>query len=280
MSSLFTGSLLEELDPLPKWSARSGPILVRRWKGVPAEVDVVAQQATALGYDWDTDYDGPYKILRVDYPENTDQSVDTPLSDDWELERNLIQNDLWTMPEIRAEFEKLSIFDDALLAMNLIRKDIENLIDGQPYTNKPVFDSSGNLSEWEENVILSVSYIKANIEATGLNFEPFGQLIQSMAKGVRFRSISTWVLTRDIVTQKRSQIIASDVGVNTIYSTTNLKAIEQINDADIKFRMPPDGYWLKIVPKVSKIEKGKWRIHREWWHADDYDRWVYKETTA
>lgn len=266
MSATFSGVGVEELDQTERWNQRTGKTIIRHWKGTPGNISTLVIQARTYGYDYTTHWDGGYLILSVDYPEDSDGDLSTPLSNEWEEDTNFIQKDIWTLPEIQTELRKIGPSGDPTVR-GFFRNDLENLARGNPTT-------VGTDGE-ETTITLAILLDVASLY--GANPEIFFDLFEAMTRGVQAYEMSYSVLRNTIVTSKQSTITSSKESVNKIYTAA---AVAALLPATIKFEPEDTGYYIKKKPLVRAIEKGKWEIIQEWWHVDDYEELIYGAPVA
>jgi hypothetical protein len=281
MSTYFTGTLADELDETSRWDPRNGKTRIRHWKGDPSSIGVIEYQVRQLGYAYTTHRDGGYVVISVDYPEDTetDSSV-TPLSDEWEADVNYIQKDLWTLPAVQVELLKIGPPGDPTVR-GFFRRDLESLAGGNPTTvgtdgsevviTLEILLGSATVGQSGSSPITGVC------ELYGADPIVFLDVFDAMTRGVSAYEISRCVLRNTKITNKTSTITASRTNVDRIHTAANINALLPI---DVKVQAPTMGYYLKKHPTVALIERGKWEIVQEYWHADDYEPLIYGAPVA
>lgn len=264
MSASFSGVTATELDQTVRWNPRSGKTFIRHWKGTPGEIAAIEIQARAIGFPYVTHWDGGYLVISVDYPEDAEGDTSTPLSDEWEADTNYLQKDIWTLPRVQTELKKIGPGTDPTVR-GFFRNDLENLARGNPTT----------VGVTGEETTLTLAIVLGVAEAYSANTEVFFDLFEALTRGVTTWEIDTHVLRRRIVTNKRSTVRATLENTNKIHSAATILSLLP---ADVKMEVPETGYWLKRKPRVSIIEKGRWEIEQEYWHADEYEELIYPDT--
>lgn len=275
MAAIFSGVTATELDYTVRWTPRGGKTFVRHWKGEPTQIAIIETQARQLGFPYSTQWDGGYLIIDVDYPEDAEGDTSTALSDEWEADTNYLQKDIWTLPRIQTELKKIGPELDPT-ARGFFRNDLENLARGNPTTvGTDGVETTINLEILLGSAVTGgpngISGIPA---AYGADATVFLELFDALTRGVTTNEVDAHVLRRRIVTNKRSTIKASLDNCNKIHTATTI--ISQLPE-DVKMEVPSTGYWLKRKPKVNPIEKGRWEIIQEYWHADDYEPLIYPD---
>lgn len=277
MPASFSGVTATELDYTIRWTPGKGKVFIRHWKGTPVEIAAIEIQARALGFPYSTHWDGGYLVIDVDYPEDAEGDTSTPLSDEWEADTNYLQKDIWTLPRVQTELKKIGPVIDPTVR-GFFRNDLENLARGNPST----VDVEGNSTTITLEILLGSSVtgqlgatpILGIPEAYGADTRVFFALFEALTRGVTSWEIDTHVLRRRIVTNKRSLIKASQENVGKIHTATTILSLLP---TDVKMEVPETGFWLKRKPKVNLIEKGRWEIIQEYWHADEYEPLIYPD---
>lgn len=275
MSATFAGVTAIELDLTVRWNPRTGKTFIRHWKGSPTEIEIIETQARALGFQYSTHWDGGYLVIDVDYPEDAEGDVTTPLSDEWEADSNYLQKDIWALPRIQTELRLIGPSTDPTVR-GFFRNDLENLARGNPTT----VGTDGSETTITLEILLGSAVTGGTGGITGIpaaygaDPEVFYDLYEALTRGVTSWEIDTYVLRNRVVTNKRSTIKASRTNVGKIHNASTILAILP---AEVKMEIPETGYWLKRIPKVDQIEKGKWEIVQEYWHADEYEDLIYPD---
>jgi hypothetical protein len=87
--------------------------------------------------------------------------------------------------------------------------------------------------------------------------------------------VSQYVLRKTLIVPSNTNLRPALENVGKIFTTTNqLKTSESI-PTTLLFVLP-EGVWLKRTPTVQQITSDKWQALQEWWHADDYSRFVFE----
>lgn len=254
-----------ELRPAKSWDPRSGWSIVRRWRGEESVIAILADQYRAAGYrvEVDPSDDGSYDILRVQLGAEETQPPDQPLADQWTLAGNDLEKSLWSLPVIRTEMDAC----ENTMALAMLRADIEAMVRGETAVPDPQTPST--------TIDLTLDGLKSVVEELGMNWAPWLALITSLARGEESYSVSQYVLRHVLTIGSNSTIKPSYDNVGRMYSTASLEAAEQI-PSTLKFVLPA-GFWLKRTPTVDQTAADKYQITQEWWHAEQYDPFIYGE---
>lgn len=263
--SEFYGSGLEQLESEYEFDPRSGYTEIKRWRGAPEKI---AEQMAVFAlsrtrHSVSEEDEGGHQILRAWFGVTESQPAEQAIADIWSLVGNDLEKPIWTIDKVQAELNKAN--DPHSLA--LIKSDIEKLLEGETET----VDANGNTQT------LSLEYILSGCDSLGIDRTVIRGLINSLAKGVESKSISQFVLRRVLVVASNTSIKPAYDGVNKIWTTENLNTDPSTGGeipGTILFVLP-GGYWLKRTPTVEQQTYDKWQITQEWYHADQYDSFVY-----
>lgn len=284
MSAEFVGVQVEELDSTLRYNPRTGDVRIRHWQGEPNQIATIETQARLLKYVYYTGWNGGYKTISVEYPESEANDPSTPLSEKWEADSNYLQKDLWTLPSVQAELQKIGgrlptgsplvqySASESPDARAIWRYDFDAIANGREVTVQRL-DSEGAPIEGEETTVTLPMLLDVAL-LYGADIEVFLKLARDISKGVTTWEVEASVAIHTQVTNRSSQIKASRDNIGKIH-TANY--ITSRLPEDVKFELPEDGYWLKRKPNVREIEKGKWEIVQEWWHADSYSDLTYPD---
>jgi hypothetical protein len=251
------------------WDPRSGWKLSRRWRGLVAPVLQLREQLRSLGVSvqYELEENCSYATVEATYGAEDGQPADQPLSDQWTLAGNDLEKSLWELPAVRAEFNKIPEDDSKPRALAVIRKNVESLASGE----LTVVDEFGVEATGTD----ATSVFLLMIAQLGLDPTVFSKLVSSRAAGVESYTVSQWVLRRTTIIASNSTIKPSLSNIGKLLTTSYLTQIEEI-PTTIRFDLPPNGYWLKRTPTFEQTAADKWQITQEWWHADDYDKFIYQ----
>lgn len=256
-----------ELRPIKRWDSRSGDTIVRRFRGDEFQISALAAYHKSEGRSVENqpDEDGAYHTLMVTLGSEDSQPENQPLSDQWLPVTNTLEKHLWEHPKITKELDKIpwSTVEKAETA-NKLKRWMEDWLSGATEVQ-----IAGGSTE-----PLNLSVFETLVTSLGMTWSVFFGYLQARIKGVEAWPISQHVLRHSLVIAANSSLRPSRVNVGKIFTTAELKSVEAIPD-NIKFDMP-NGYWLKQSPTgPEQVASGKWTIVQEYWHADEYDTWVY-----
>lgn len=281
--SEYRGINLIQLPDKKSWSPRGGWIIGRPFQGSEAQITQAMFSAQAAGdaFDMNPGVDGsPWEITIFFGAEET-QSPTEPLSDEWDLDGNTLEKELWELPFVRSGFIEIynltaAAVDEgvAVDAMNWIRKNLEAYINGNATKTKDLggeeFDLTFNNLAARMATIPGVSVDQAKAFIL--------RIARLFARGVKAFPVSQFVLRRTRVLANNFSKAALDGIYEDVFkrrSTDSLKSKENIPD-DIKFELPA-GEWVKHTPDLMRSSSLKRTLKEEWWHADTWDEEIYGE---
>lgn len=245
-----------ELKTIRASDPKSGPTVTRRWR---ARDDIAEElylsetppaEDRVYGGRWSKEpSDGGFTIVSLTYAgDPTSSSFADPLSDEWELDANELQKDIWGDPKVVAVFTSGGTIDYA--AFFQWKKGVEQYFKGEG-TDGDSIDS------------LIPAGAGDDIKDFLLNF----------GKGQRSYDVSQFVLRNTKIVHNASTLKVATDNVLRFYTTAALVRVEGVPNS-LKFEMP-DGYWQRRSPKTKIHTNGRETLSQEFWHADDYSRFSY-----
>lgn len=279
MSAFYNGVLLVELPEEERYDVRTGIVRIRRWQGTLLEIQPIKVQAIQDGYRYSTQTALPYTIISVEFPESEIDDPNEPLSDEWEVEKNLIQKSVWELAKVKAELTKIGVTNYPEIRASF-KKDFDNLFTGNPTKGrKAKVDGSGNPTLGSDGQIEFETYtITLDIlldvaRLYGANTDILLQLANSMSRGVTHFDVIQYVAKHTRYVNPKSNIKAVKENVLKMFTAD---AFVQIVPTSVKFELPTGGYYWKVPPKVDRSNRSKWKIEEEYWHVDEYEFFIYE----
>lgn len=102
-----------------------------------------------------------------------------------------------------------------------------------------------------------------------------GKAILTMFRdGIESYIISQYVLRKTITLPTSSKDVYALANVNKRVSVAEMTSKEGV-PAGLKFAMPDYGEWLKKAPQVD-YQRNKMTINQEYWHAEDWNNYIYQ----
>lgn len=102
-----------------------------------------------------------------------------------------------------------------------------------------------------------------------------GKAILTMFRdGIESYIISQYVLRKTITLPTSSKDVYALANVNKRVSVAEMSSKEGV-PAGLKFAMPDYGEWLKKAPQVD-YQRNKMTINQEYWHAEDWNNYIYQ----
>lgn len=279
--SVFKGILgLVELDAGEAYDPTRGKTILRRYRGRRADVNALAITLRAQGskYEIEPAEATGYQVIRVSDPSPSDESVDTPISDQWCLVGNDIEQDAWMHPDVKALFTSLSADK-----MAKWRGWARAWAEGQTTVTIPtVNDAHETVSA---DFLLDINWLGERLIDFGFptpaaNAEIWTRLnllLRDLADGVQSVSVSHYVLRRVVRLKPGSTVRATRDRVGAILTTSELTSLEGV-PSTVKFDLP-DTFWQKRTPTVEP-EATHRVLTQEYWQADRYAKFFLKRATA
>lgn len=270
MSAFFGITGLVELPSVSQWDPKTGDTLQRRYRGTRGECEIASLvvRADRKRYSIEQpDYDG-FAILSVFQSAEDGADPAVPLSSEWELIGEDLEKSIWVHPKWLSIASKLRDGKDGeSWWVAYFRGQIEALARGE----SKFTDREGT------EFALSRADIISDVDAiAGLNStqeKNLGQLIDDLCDGVESWPISRYVLRHTEIVAANTTIRLSYANVGKIFSTAKLTRTEDIDQ--VILGTLPNGWWLKRTPTLRASGSSKYQITQEWWHADDYSRFLY-----
>jgi hypothetical protein len=270
MSAFHGITGLVELPSIVNWDPRAGDTLQRRYRGTRAECEfgAVSLRALKTRYSIEQPEVGGYAVLNVFASVDDDADPSVPLSSEWELVGEDLEKSIWVHPKWIAIAAKLRVGKDGeSWWVAYFRSQIETLARGEAtFTDREgvEFDLS------RASIISDVDAIAGLTTAEERNL---GQLIDDLCDGVESWPISRYVLRNSKIVAANTTIKLSYTGVGKMYTTAKLSRTEDIDQ--VILGTLPTGYWLKRTPTLRVSGSAKYQMTQEWWHADDYSKFLY-----
>lgn len=237
------------------WDPRSGWTVKKAWRGTPLAIaaQMLILQRLRIPFDHEVSQTGGKERIEARLGAQDTQPETQPLSDEWVLEGNDIEKDIWVHPRVKALFEATldgsGFPTDTTLA---IRQDIDAVLAGQmALADVPWW--SGASSDTKK-------------------------LMRALLRGETSYLDSQYVL-------KRVQIVASNYRNKPDYSRVNKvitgDLLKQLNPLPsyIKFTLP-NGYWMERTPTIELEPPDKYKVSREWWNFQEFDDFLYDVATS
>lgn len=274
-----------ELPPLTRWTRNNGRTVMRRFTGPnillgttagDTRLGTTAQKLRDAGIEHEMEREpGKFATITATYNGDENQDPNTPLSDQWILDINELEKNIWELPAIVNEFAKamssahppifpggppLTIQESAYAAAQ-VKRDLKSIIAGE------VIEHDGTF--------LTLAEVLATAGVLGMNQTLLYQFVQDLVKGVESFEIDQYVIRRTRVVTEDTAINALDQNIRRMIKTASMLSLEKAPATFPVIGKLPDGYWLKKRPKAEPASAGRWTIHQEYWHSDDFSRLIY-----
>lgn len=270
MSAFHGITGLVELPSIVNWDPRVGSTLQRRYRGTRAECELGAAslRAQKTRYSIEQPESGGYAVLNVFASVDEEADPSEPLSSEWELVGEDLEKSIWMHPKWLSIAAKLREGkNNESWWVSYFRSQIEALARGE----SKFTDREGVQFELSQSSILSD--VDAIAGLTPAETAQLALLISDVCDGVDSWPISRYVLRHSRIVAANTTIRMKYTGVGKMYSTAKLGRTEDIDQ--VILGTLPSGYWLKRTPTLRVAGSAKYQIIQEWWHADDYSKFLY-----
>jgi hypothetical protein len=243
MSNTFYGSSKTGVVRSTVFDPRDGYRYVERLSGTPETIGADFNAAVAAGYRcrYDPDAGAGYATLEVEVGRDPSGGTEE-LSNEWYLLGNDLEKSLFEHPDVVAIFKDEQTPEQAAT----FRADVEAVMRGT--------------KEYSE-FITGVPAVSVTV---------IDRLIKAMANGQETFFVSQFVLRNTMVLPTNYSGFVDISNVNRKYTTAQLFAAESVAMPLIPALASLDGQWLKKTPTFEQQGRDKWRVDREWWHAETW----------
>lgn len=261
---------------------RTGPTITYQWRGRQAEVEEVEVAQIALGRRTELKIPADSAtawVLDVTAGAEDTQPENEPLSNQWSLKRNLVEQEIWRHPKIK------TILDGLLESVPLGADDPEGIRQGIARMKRD-FDAFVKGDEktetnTEREIDLTQDVLAGHLILLGLDRVPgavntFMEFLNARLQGVDSFPTYSWVLKRTTVVARNTGLRPDKDNVGKMFTKDTLKSQEDLDDPGIIGDLP-DGYWLKIPAEVERTAADKWTFEQEYWHAETFSKFLYGE---
>jgi hypothetical protein len=242
-------------------------------------------QLASLGFECDcTPEEGTgFSLINYFLPGGGgDAGVTAPLAVTWGLNGNDLEQGMWEHPRIKVETAKFSALGTAAgnELLKRLKTSIEAFVQGQTTVASVLLNVDPAALDDGETTPISFEKIGAYIDLLRVRGVPlieaeWAGFIESRLRGVEAFLTPQYVLTRQQTWASAAIAQVSLANVNRILTTDQVINLEGVPGRLI-FSVPP-GFWLKKTPQVQQQDDGVWVATNEWWWAEDYDGFVYRQ---
>lgn len=284
-SNLLYTSSTGARELTPRYEKRSGVwMTVRRWRGLKAEVLVIADSlsdpdATAAQEDdvwWLLESTSP---SRPDDPESPAPSLDSQIVTVWGMPSSKLAKSIWELPKVKAEFDVAfnSASDGKVTGPERaarMRADLLALARGEDVSWRIGDDVEPDTKASPDPYKLTYTELLKFMAAVGMNTAIIHELFRELARSVESYTVDAFTLRKRSVAPNGANLGPSYANTNRAYTTSSLLSLEPSIPSTIRSGIP-DGYWLKAAPVVDQTDATRFEVIQEWVHADDYSRFLY-----
>lgn len=239
------------------WDPRDGYRYVDRYTGTDAAMTSAFNAAQASGYRCriDRDPNGGYSTLEIEVGRDPAGGTDE-LSNEWSLPGNDLEKELMDHPDVLLAIQNYYGASATPADKIEFRRTIDRIISGEA--------ASGTATTFAE-------------QFTGTHKTTVENLISSLAMRQETYIISQFVLRNTIVVPTNWTGAIDVSNVNKVYTYSELLAAETVDPVLVTSINSLQGQWLKKTPTYEPAGRDKWRIDREWWHADVWSRFYARK---
>jgi hypothetical protein len=197
----------------------------------------------------------------------------------WELAGNEAEVSIWQLPKVKVEFAKLTQHPEFYQQEAFLQRVVNGKVAGEASVPAWKKDAAGNLdmvpiatSTEFQDAIKFIS-LQVSTDPNYLTIAIFEGLAASLARGVESFPISHYVVRRSRQLSANTTIALEIATANYIYTLAEFIALEK-PPPELKFTLPI-GYYQRKTPTMTQQRDGTWLANEEWWHALDYDHFIY-----
>jgi hypothetical protein len=225
----------------------------------------------------------PFSLIRFFLPGGgNDAGVTSPLAVTWGLQGNDLEQGMWEHPRIKVETAKFATLGTAAgnELLKRLKTSIEAFVQGQTTVASVLLNVDPLAQDDGETTPITYDKIGAYIDLLRVRGVPlieaeWAGFIESRLRGVEAFLTPQYVLTRQQTWASAAIAQVSLANVNRILTTSQLITLEGV-PGNLIFSVPT-GFWLKKTPQVQQQDDGVWVATNEWWWAEDYDGFVYRQ---
>lgn len=284
-SLLYTGTTGPR-ELTPRFEKRAGVwVTVRRWRGLKAELLVIADALTDPDATLAQEDDVWWLLEssqsgRLDNPDEAPASLDSQIVTLWTMPSSKLAKSIWELPKVKAEFDVAfnSQSDGKVTGPERaarLRADLLALARGEDVTWKAGDDVTADTLADPKPYKLTFTELLGFMQSkVGMDTSIISELFRELSRDVHSYTVDAFTLRKRSVAPNGANLGPSYANTNRAYSTASLLAAEPSIPSTIRSGMP-DGYWLKAAPVVDQTDATRFEVVQEWVHADDYSRFLY-----
>ena len=260
----------------------------REWLGFQSDLQAIAN--TLVTPYRIEQYRGPIYRLSTGQPGNLGSGGFPPTPESlvvtvWDLKVTQQRRDLWELPKVRAELEKI-VWRDARAQF---LSDLRGLASGEVIlthrldaSGKPVYETAadGSVTNKIADVKLdSESIIKLVVSYFGCNAQILKDFSNELSRGVDSYLYDTFTLSKKrIGPAEATNLLTEYALVNTIFRTSSLLSTEPTIPPAIRTpisRQLANGYWVRQADELNQLDANRIEVNSQWTFAENYSSFVY-----
>ncbi len=255
---------LIELPTPQTYSPATGITQQRRFRMLKTSVPSFTATLAAQGYAWEVSPDeaSPFAVVTtIASPE---------LTTTWMLDGNDLEKTIWQFPVVRALFSRIPDLKNRAM----MRHDIEAIVRGEytADTRKTVTELKAVLAA------ISTDPVAPGLPSVeGKTDEIFDEIIKALVEGTEAFALATFVLRKTMVLPPLTNVSPGFDNCNKLFTLAALVRAEPLIPLNLSGQLNTlAGYWQKKTPQASQAADGRWTYTVEYWHADDFNRFLYE----
>lgn len=260
----------------------------REWLGQRADLDAIAA-TLATPYSI-TRYEGPVYRLSTSQPGDLSGGGVAPTPESlvatvWDLKVTQQRRDLWELPKVRAELEKIVWRDGRAQFLS----DIRALAAGEVIlthrvdsSGKPVYETAADgavTSKIADVRLDSETIIKYVVGVFGCNYTILKDFSNELSRGVDSYLFDTFTLVKKRVGPAEATNLLTEFAlVNTAFRTSTLLSTEPSIPRAIRTPLAAQlgsGFWVRQADELNQLDANRVEITSQWIFAEAISTFIY-----
>lgn len=260
----------------------------REWLGYQSDLLIVAD-SLSTPYRIEQ-YRGPIYRLTTSQPGNLSAGGIPPTPESlvvtvWDLKVTQQRRDLWELPKVRAELQKILWRD----ARAQFLADLRALAAGEVIvthrldaSGKPIYETSpdgGATNKIADIRLDSETIIKVVVGLYGCNEQILKDFSDELSRGVDSYLYDTFTLTKKRIGPADATNLLTEYGmVNTVFRTSTILSNEPSIPPAIRTPISSQlglGYWIRQGDELNQLDANRIEINSQWTYAESYSTFLY-----
>ena len=267
-----------------QYSAKTGQRTESSRTVLATQVGAFLQQLRDSGWDYEARARIGTPYYHVEWVPRDDAAE---IVTTWELAGNEAEKSIWELPKVKAEFIKLSSATSSsepfFQQQAFLQRVVNGKVTGEAAVPAWKKDAAGNVdmvpiatTDEFRDAIHFVS-LQVSTNQNYLSTAVFEGLAASLSRGVEAFPVSHYVIRRTRQLSANSTIQIAVATANWIFTRDQFIELEKPSFALLASL--PVGYYQRKTPTMQQQRDGTWLVNEEWWHATDFDHFIYDSFT-